>query len=212
MVHSTPYCMGIAYDSGNVYWTFNGEGGTIDRYDFNLPHVPGHYYHDDAHVSRYDFGGDLLVRMPNVPSNLEIVGPHLYVADTGNGRLVRFDRSLGEITGGFRTHEGLDAQLMTGMPLETVASAEVLSAEWGGGRVEPSGLAVVDADTLIVGNYATGHLTLVDLDGTVRRTIDTGLGEGLAGITVIDGTIYFAHMGQRRVYRMDVDTTMRVGM
>lgn len=211
MVHSTPYCMGIVYDTGNVYWTFNGESGTIDRYDFNLPHVPGHYYHDDASVNRYDFGGDALVRLPNVPSNLEIAGAHLYVADTGNGRLVRFDRSTGEVTGGFRTHEGLDAQVMTGMPLEVVASVETLSAEWGGGRVEPSGLAMVDADTLIVGNYATGHLTLVDLDGTVRRTLDTGLGEGLAGITVIDGTIYFAHMGQRRVYRLEVDTSMRVG-
>lgn len=210
MVHSTPYCMGIAYDTGNVYWTFNGELGTIDRYDFNRPHVPGHYYHDDARVSRYDFGSDALARLPNVPSNLEVVGAHLYAADTGNGRLVRFDRALGEITGGFRTHENLDAEVMTGMPLEVVLSAETLGGLWGGGRVEPSGLAALDADTLVVGNYATGHLTLVNLDGTVLRTIDTGLGEGLGGIAVIGGTIYFAHLGQRSVFRVDVDTTMRV--
>jgi hypothetical protein len=210
MVHATPYCMGIAYDSGNVYWTFNGEVGMVDRYDFRLPHVPGHYYHDDAIVTRYDFGADALARLPGVPSNMMVVGEHLYIADTGNGRVVRFGRATGTVTGAFRTHEGLDAEVMTGMGLETVLSAEVLGGLWGGGRVEPSGLEMLDADTLVVGNYATGHITLVDLDGTVLRTLDTGLGEGLAGITVIDGTIYFAHTVSRRVYRVDVDTTMRV--
>lgn len=210
MVHATEYCMGIAYDAGNAYWTFNGAQGTIDYYDFNLPHVPGHYFHDDATIARYDFGADALARLPNVPSNMLVIGDHLYIADTGNGRVVRFPRDGGAVTGSFRTHEGLDAEVMTGMTLESVVSVDTLAGLWGGGRVEPSGMAQLDADTLVIGNYATGHISLIDLDGTVLRTLDTGLGEGLAGITVIDGTIYFAHMIQRRVYRVDVDTTMRV--
>lgn len=208
MVHATPYCVGLAYDAGaNLYWAFNGELGTIDRYDFNLPHVPGHYFHDDAEVIRYDFGAEPLARLPNVPSNLETHGAYLYVADTGNGRVVRFDRSAGDVTGSFRTHEGLEASVMTGMGLETVLSTEALAAAWGG-PVEPSGLAFL-GDTLVVGSHGTGHLSLVAGDGTILRTIDTGLGAGLGGVTVIDGVIYFAHLTQRRVYRVDVDTTMR---
>lgn len=210
MVHATQYCMGIAYDSANIYWTFNGEMGTVDRYDFVLPHVPGHYYHDDAIVTRYDFGADALARLPGVPSNMLVIGEHLYIADSGNGRIVRFARGSGTVTGAFRTHEGLDAEVMTGMGLETVLTAETLGGLWGGGRVEPSGMELLDADTLVVGNYATGHLSLINLDGTVLRTLDTGLGEGLGGIAVLDGTIYFAHAISRRVYRVDVDTTMRV--
>ncbi len=209
MVHATEYCMGIAYDSANMYWTFNGALGTVDHYDFARPHVPGHYFHDDATVTRYDFGDDALARLPNVPSNMIVVGEHLYIADTGNGRVVRFDRNDGEANGAFRTYEGLFADIMTDITLETVLDVDTLSGLWGGGRIEPSGLALLDADTLVVGNYGSGHITLVGLDGTVHRTLDTGLGEGLAGISVIDGTIYFAHMVHRRVYRIDVDTTMR---
>ena len=41
MVHATQNCMGIAWERDNVYWTLNGEEGTLDRYDFGVPHVPG---------------------------------------------------------------------------------------------------------------------------------------------------------------------------
>lgn len=209
MLHATPYCMGIAYDSGSAYWTFNGEYGTIDRYDFVSPHVPGHYYHDDGIVTRYELGDDALARLPNVPSNMMVAGEHLYIADTGNGRVVRLDRGAPPTPmGTFLTFEGIVGEVMGEVRLEVVVSAEQLAAIWGP-RVEPSGLALLGS-TLVVANHASGHIALFGADGQLLRNLDTGLGEGLGGLTVMDGVIYFTHMRQRRVYRIDVDTSMRI--
>lgn len=213
MVHATQYCMGIAYGGesewGSIYWVFNGQEGTIDRYDFGSPHVPGHYNHDDGYVKRYVFG-DALARLPNVPSNLEVAGDALFIADTGNGRVVRLDSTNeGTITATFRTFDSLVGDVVEDVPLTEVIGASALEAEWGA-RVEPSGLAMLDEDTLVVASHASGHLTLMSTEGEVVRTIDTGTGEGLGGVTVMDGVIYFVQMRERRVYRVDVDETMRV--
>lgn len=203
MVHSTPYCMGIAYDDRDLYWTFNGDIGTIDRYDFQVPHVPGHHNHDDGEVTRYFFD-DPLARVPDVPSNLEVAGDYLYIADTGNGRVVRLNRMAeGTVIDTFRTHENLVGDMVEDVPLEEVIGKSALAAEWGE-RVEPSGLAVLNENTLVVANHASGHLTFIRPSGEIVRTIDTGMGEGLGGVTVLDGVIYFAHMRERRVYRVDV--------
>ncbi|MCZ7677938.1 MAG: hypothetical protein M5U28_03800 [Sandaracinaceae bacterium] len=188
-------------------WAFNGELGTLDRYDFVVPHVPGHHFHEDGIVRRYDFDGDALSRLPNVPSNMAIAGRHLYVADTGNGRVVRFDREAPmSATTTFRTHELIEGEVMGDAELEVVVGADALAELWGE-RVEPSGLAVLDDETLVVASHGSGHVTLMGLDGAHIRTIDTELGEGIGGLAVMDGVIYFAHMGARRVYRLDVDPT-----
>lgn len=207
MLHATSYCMGIAHDGAAVYWAFNGELGTLDRYDFVIPHVPGHHFHEDGIVRRYDFDGDALSRLPNVPSNMAIAGRHLYIADTGNGRVVRFDREAPmSATTTFRTHELIEGEVMGDAELEVVVEADALAELWGE-RVEPSGLALLDDETLVVASHGSGHLTLMGLDGAHVRTIDTELGEGIGGLAVMDGVIYFAHMGARRVYRLDVDPT-----
>lgn len=205
MLHGTPYCMGIAHDTAaeNGYWMFNGMLGVIDFNDFGPPHIPGHWYHDNATVKRYEFGEETLTRLPYVPSNLEIVGTHLYIADTGAGRVVRIDlANEGEPTGTFSTLDPVRGDTFE-LALETVLSRESLEAIWGA-NVAPSGIGVLDAETLVVANYGSGHLALVGLDGTVIRNIDTGLGEGLGGVTVMDGRIYFTHLNERRVYRLDV--------
>lgn len=205
MVHATQYCMGIAYEGGNTYWTFNGAAGTLDRYDFGSPHFTGHYDHDDGEVTRMILGEEeSVVRVPYVPSNLEMLGTDLYVADTGNGRILRIDTSsVPTDTGAFDTFEGLPATFARGMAWDVVADAALLSAQWAGAS-EPSGLAFLDEQTLVVANHATGHITLLELDGTPIRTIDTGRGAGLGGLTAIDGTLYFVQMNERRVYRVDL--------
>ena len=52
MLHETPYCMGVAHESGNAYWAVNGEVGSLDRYDFHAPHQIGGEDHDDGEVYR----------------------------------------------------------------------------------------------------------------------------------------------------------------
>ena len=40
--------MGIAYETGNVYWIFDGNNNDIVRYDFVADHGPGNTFHDDG--------------------------------------------------------------------------------------------------------------------------------------------------------------------
>ena len=118
--------------------------------------------------------------------------------------MVRFDTTqAGELFGEFITFEDtLTGDFYDGTSVAPVASREVLAAEWGA-AVEPSGLAVL-GEHLVVANHASGHVTLLGMDGAVVRTIDTGLGAGIGGLAVLDGAIYFAHMTERAIYRVDV--------
>ncbi len=205
MVHATQYCMGIAYESENVYWTFNGQYGLIDRYDFGAPHHPGHYDHDDGEVTRYLLPeGDEMSRVENVPSNMVIADRQLWIADTGNGRVLRFDLdSPATRFGTFTSYEGYAGDTMEGMGYTTVLDRTALEAEWGG-TAEPSGLAVLADGSVLVANHATGHLTLIEADGTIVRTIDTEMGAGIGGLTTVGENVYFVQMDQRRIVRIDL--------
>lgn len=204
MVHATQDCVGIAWEQGNVYWVFNGAEGSLDRYDFGAPHYPGAEDHSDGEVTRYTLDSPL-ARTPNVPSNLVMQDNYLYVADTGNGRVVRLDldQAFAE-DGTFLTFESLVGDLMEAT-VDTVVDSAALQAAWGD-SVEPSGLAFFDADTVVVANHASGHLSLFSPEGEELRTIDTELGPGIGGLTVMDGVIYFTHITERKVYRVDVET------
>ena len=204
MVHATEYCMGIAWDREAMYWVHNGALGTIDHYDFGAPHAVGHFYHMDAVLTRYDLGAFAPSRAVDVPSNMVAHAGGLFIADSGNGRVVRMSTSEpGQDDGPFFSAEGVEGTIRTQVPATELLTADQLRGEWGGEPV-PSGLAVLDNTTLVVGNNASGHLTLVTPDGEILRTLDTGLGAGMGGITVIDGTIYVAQMAERRIYRIDV--------
>lgn len=202
MVHATQNCVGIAWERDNVYWVVNGEEGTLDRYDFGVPHVPGAADHDDGEVTRYNLDAPLS-RIPDVPSNLVMRDGVLWVADTGNGRVARFDTAQEMSPDGmFQTFEALPAEMMAGS-MSTTLDRAALEAAWGA-DVEPSGLAFL-GDVIVVANHATGHISLFTTDAEEIRTIDTGLGAGIGGLTVMDGVIYFAHMTERRIYRVDVE-------
>ncbi|HAN32350.1 MAG TPA: hypothetical protein DCQ06_12215, partial [Myxococcales bacterium] len=88
MLHSSPYCMGIASAGGTTYYVFNGYDNSIDWYDFKEPHCPGCDDHSDGVKRR--FSGVSVKRVKGVPSNLEHDGANklLYVADTGNARVL----------------------------------------------------------------------------------------------------------------------------
>ena len=191
MVHATRYCMGIAYQSGNTYWTFDGNGGFLDRYDFGSPHHTGHHNHDDATIDRYFLPlGDELSRVPTVPSNMLIHGDDLWVADTGNGRVLRIDLSAEATPVGMtRSFEGYDVETHEGLPY-----VEVLTTD------EPSGLTRLPDGTMLVADHATGELIVFERDGTVIRTV--ALPPGLGGLTNIGDTIYVVQMNERRIARL----------
>jgi hypothetical protein len=205
MVHATQHCMGIAWERDNVYWTLNGRLGTLDRYDFGKPHLPGHFYHEDAVVERYFWTDFELARVQDVPMNMAIADGTLYLSDTGAGRVLAVDLTADVAPfGSFSTFERLSAQTFENPAMTVLVDAAALAAMWGGAP-QPSGIAVFDDETLVAIDHASGNLSLIDRGtGGDIRTIDTGLGSGAGGLTVADGTIYFAHMTERKVYRVDV--------
>lgn len=200
MLHATPWCVGIAHEVGNVYWLFNGEVGSLDRYDFGVDHGPGNDDHSDGEIHRYIQGE--LSRVEDVPGHLVVDTDTdmLYVADTGNGRIVSIDINAGEQGSTFQpVYEPL-AEWGT---MENVTVNEFVAS---GTLERPSGIALADG-ILYVSDNATGMLHAFDLEtGEEVRTLQTELGDGeLAGIEIgPEGRIWFTKMTTGEIFRLDV--------
>lgn len=198
MLHASPYCMGIAHEQENIYWVFNGHVGSVDRYDFKSDHGPGYDDHSDGEIHRYVEGE--LSRVSRVPSHM-VYNPDdgfLYIADTGNGRVVKLDTMSGEPGGAFSpVYEPLaDYGYMDNAMLMEVVPA---------GTVEhPSGIALHDG-VIYVSDNATNTFYAFDLDGTLLRTLETNLqAQSLAGIEIgRDNKLWFTDMYSGTVYRLD---------
>ncbi len=95
MLHESPFSMGIAADTGNVYWVFDGHHSRIYRYDFVEPHGYGEDDHSDGIVYQYDVP---VKRTNGLPSHmvLDSVSGWLYVVDNGNSRIFRMQTRSGE--------------------------------------------------------------------------------------------------------------------
>jgi DNA-binding beta-propeller fold protein YncE len=205
MVHYTEPAVGIAPGADSArreYWVINAKARSLDRYFFNKPHELGGTDHSDGVVYRY-VPGSLRPGGFGVPSHaaFDPATRILYVADTGNSRIVRFRAGRipsrarvlngGKDAGGMRGHERLFAS--------------------SGGKVvtlvrklrRPSGLLLKDRH-LIVGEYATGLIHVFTLQGRRRATLDTGLGKNaLTGIASgPDGRIYMLDARRSRLLRL----------
>ncbi|HEX2732827.1 MAG TPA: hypothetical protein VHM70_14560 [Polyangiaceae bacterium] len=224
MLHATPFGMGIAHDprpmvgphgkleTQPVFWAFNGAAGAIDRYDFNLPHEPGGKDHSDGELARYATGS--LKMIPDVPSHMEFADRStleekasdpdwwLYVADTGNHRVVRLDPDSGVVSSEpLVTDEDQvkNPQQVDGAVVEEVVAEGVLGL--------PSGIAVAGS-LLFVSDGASSSIHVFDLDGKALGQLDTGLPSGsLAGIAVgPDQRLYFVDWLGSRVVRIEPHT------
>jgi hypothetical protein len=193
MLHETPYCMGIAWEADNVYWAVNGDAGSLDRYDFNVPHQIGGEDHSDGEVYRYVTGE--LTRVPEVPSHAayDAARELVYVADTGNGRVLSVDPSPAQRTGDIATYEELKGS-------GEMSGAAVFELVPPGTLELPSGLAFAK-DRLFVTDNATSRIHVFDAEGKELERLDTGLPTGsLAGITLgPDQKLYFSDAKTGRV-------------
>jgi hypothetical protein len=198
MLHSTPFCMGIAHETAHVYWAVNGDVGALDRYDFHEPHEVGGHDHSDGEVSRWALGE--LRRVPGVPSHADYDARSgwIYVADTGHGRVLRVDTRTGKAMGSLPTD---DAELrgvarIEGATLEAVVAEGVLE--------RPSGLAL-SGDTLLVTDNATSRIHAFDTTGAQLVSLDTELPTGtLAGVAVgPEGKIYLTDLVDGAIFRID---------
>ncbi len=199
MLHATPYCMGIAFETANAYWTFNGDVGSLDHYDFHAPHEIGGENHADGEVFRYVAGQ--LKRVPEVPSHLvfDAVSGLIYVADTGNARLLSVDPT---------TATRADNPIMVYETLQDsgeMVGATVVDLSPPGLLQQPSGLALSDG-TLYVADTASSYIYVLDTSGKLQKKLNTQLPAGTLGGIVVgpDGKLYFADLSTGAVRRAEL--------
>ncbi len=154
MLHQSPDCMGIAHQSDNKYWVFDGYHGIIAYYDFQKDHGPGHDDHSDGIVRMYT---DIPVkRVENIPSHMIIDknSGWLYVADTGNNRVIRINTQTGAKVANLR----LNMEYLAEFSAWNGAEVELIATGLG----LPSGIALSET-MLFVGDAQTGEIIAYDL-------------------------------------------------
>jgi DNA-binding beta-propeller fold protein YncE len=200
MQHESPLCVGLAWDHDNVYWVFDGFHDAIVRYDFKENHGIGQDHHGDGIV--YRLTEPTVTRVEEAPGHMELDRGTgiLYVADTGNDRVLWIDTNTGE--------KGDDLPMV----MEHIEEyAEWDNAEWGvlaEGLDRPGGLALDGAGHVIVAEHGTGILRAYDLNGTELQSLDTQWGERASyGIEVgPDGALWAIDLGSPAVYRLTPPT------
>jgi len=140
------------------------------------------------------------LRVPNVPSHMVFhqADQHLYIADTGNHRVVKLDPNSGVVAGALQpNYEEIEiAKVVEGAVLLDVVPPGILEA--------PSGLAIHDG-LLFVTDTATSRIHAFELDGTLVRSLQLDVPAGtLAGFTFgPDDQLFFVDKHTATVYRID---------
>lgn len=198
MLHNTSMCRGIAHEEANVYWTFNGQLGSIEKNNFNENHGPGFDDHSDGEIYRYVEGQ--VKGVEGVSSHLfyDASDKMLYIADTGNKRIAKLDTTTGKLDGRLplRNEPLKKSGIMKGATVEDVVPAGTLE--------QPSGIEVKN-DLIYVTDTATATFHVFDKTGKEIRKLETGLTAGaLSGFTFgPDGKIYFTDRNRGKVLRID---------
>jgi outer membrane protein assembly factor BamB len=183
MLHQSPLCMGIAHEGANRYWVFDGSNERLTWYDFQVPHGYGGDDHSDGKVRRYE--DVILRRVPDVPGHLEVaVDGTIFVADTGNGRVLHVDPAPAVET---------DPLVQFVEPLAEFAEYRgAVVDELVTGLTEPSGL-LLSGSRLFVSDHATGEILAFDAaTGDPLGSVDVGA--GVMGLAIgPDGRIWFTN-------------------
>lgn len=108
MIHQQPFSMGAAWSGDKVkYWSWDGgpdsRWGSVTLTDFGpTDHGYGGYNHSDGGVKRYDI---FLQRIPGISGHMLVIDGWVYVADTGNGRVIRFSPSRSRNAGSVKPRQ-----------------------------------------------------------------------------------------------------------
>ncbi len=196
MLHGSPFSMGIASESDNVFWVFDGWNETIVRYDFKNDHGPGNDDHADAMVRRYT---EIQVKKDGiVPSHLvfDKTSNWLYVVDNGNNRVVRLDIQSGNV---------INSLPLINEPL--AEHSEMGNVVWevvADSLDRPCGIEIFE-NRLLVGDFTTGQIIIYDLDNAFLELgrIETGQ-PGLTGIKIgPDGAIWYTNRLQNTLTKLE---------
>jgi len=200
MLHASSYAMGIAHETANVFWIFDGNNNDIVRYDFVDDHGAGNSYHDDGKIRR--FTGMPVSRIDDViGSHMELDKSTgwLYIVDNGNQRVLRLDINSGTLGGtpSYGPYEPLaEYKNVNGATWEIVVDS---------GLIEPSGIDVIN-DRMIVTDHSTGEIIIYDITtvpAVEMKRIATG-NPGVMG-TVIgpEGRIWYVNYQTNQVIKIE---------
>ncbi|MCB9290730.1 MAG: choice-of-anchor J domain-containing protein [Lewinellaceae bacterium] len=196
MLHGSPYSMGIAHETGNVYWVTDTWNEHLVRYDFVEDHGPGNDDHADAMVRRYQ---EVEVRRDgDVPSHLVLdkTTGWLYIVDNGTGRILRLDINSGNVAANLPL---INEPLAEHSRMENV-NWEVIVDE---GLDHPCGIEVME-NRLLVSDYGSGDIIIYNIDNAFAEMgrINTGA-PGITGIKVGPaGNIWYTNRTQNRLTKV----------
>ncbi len=210
MLHQSPWGLGIAHDTANVYWVLDARYKDICRYDFRDPHEVGGTDHRDGIIHRY---GNVAItpgeRGRPAHIDLDKTTGLLYYIDPGKGSVHTLDTRSGSVdqplTPPKESAENLaEFVSISGAITRTVVAAGVVA--------EPVGLEVY-ASRVLIGDRSTGKIhvfAISDTSLTYRGAITTGA-TSLYGITVgPDGRIWFVDNATGFVGRLDVTSAVMI--
>ncbi len=203
MLHESPNGMGIAWDSGNAFWYFDGYYGELVYYDFVDDHDTGQEYHADGIVRRYT--EITLTRQSDVPGHMIVdqTTGILYIADTGTGRVlwVNTDDTTTQSQNIYNSNTRMETlaeySAITGMESGVLAS----------GLSNPSGITI-SGDTLFVSQNGNGRISAYDLatdgkSGTHLETVDTSA-SSIMGLEIgPDDKLWYVDYNNNKVIRLD---------
>lgn len=167
MSHESPNCVGIGWEADNIYWVFDGKHKALVRHDFQRDHGVGMDEHFDGII--HELTEPEMTMVDEAPGHVVIdrEAGILYAADTGGGRVLWVKLGTGEKGDQLRANDpGVERNEWDG-------------AEWGvviEGLDNPGALARY-GDRLIIGEWGSGRLIEVDLEGEILRELDTDFGE-----------------------------------
>lgn len=205
MLHQSPFAMGVASDTGNVYWVFDGYRGNICRYDFGKPHEPGGEDHSDGKVWRYP--EVTVTRKSDMPSHmvLDKKTGMLYIVDSGARRILRLNTKSGEVQRSGVQYSSGEEDLAEYKEMSQVEWSVFIDKNTGGQLSQPCGIAHADG-RLLVSDNATGNILIYDITGATPKEMGRiKTQQGIMGITIgPDNRIWYANPDNNKIVRIDL--------
>ncbi|MBU3699756.1 MAG: redoxin domain-containing protein [Candidatus Kapabacteria bacterium] len=205
MLHQSPWCLGIAHDSANIYWVLDAKYPGISRYDFRDPHEVGGTDHRDGIIRRY-IETSITPGKRDQPAHVSLdrATGWLYYVDPGKGLVHRLNTRSGRVKDTLEMPPSSAENLSEFTSVVDARFETVISDS----LKEPVGIDVV-GQRLLVGDRADGRIHVYDISKPeVSRlgAISTGAKE-LLGLTVgPDQRIWFVDRTTARVCRIDIGT------
>ncbi|MBC8124329.1 MAG: redoxin family protein, partial [Candidatus Kapabacteria bacterium] len=209
MLHQSPWGLGNAHDTANVFWVLDARYKDICRYDFRDPHEVGGTDHRDGIIRRY-VDVEITPTERGRPSHIALdrTTGLLYYINPGAATVHTLNTKSGTIGGPLVAPSESEENYAEYSYVESAEINKVVST----GLQEPVGMDVV-GDRLLVGDRKDGRIHVYAIEGaTVRElgTIATGA-TALHGIVVgPDGRIWFVDRATATICRLDLSSDSKL--